>query len=202
MNKNYNTICTKGLIIVNICIFLALTMIGNTEDAIFMAEHGAMYEPYIIQGKEYYRFISSQFLHFGIEHLLNNMVLLGALGWHVEEKTGHIKFLCIYLLSGIGGNLCSLFWNMIHGNAVISAGASGAVFGLMGALACIFIKNKGKLGNLTGKGITILIALSLYVGFTSSGVDNIAHIGGLLFGFLATFFLYRAPKSKETTSFL
>ncbi len=202
MKKNYNIICTKGLIIVNIGVFLILTVLGNTENVIFMVDHGAMYEPYIIQGKEYYRLLTSQFLHFGIEHLLNNMVLLGALGWHVEDVVGHVKFLVIYLLSGIGGNLCSLFWNMIHGNAVISAGASGAVFGIMGALACIFIKNKGKQGNLTGKGIVILIVLSLYVGFTSPGVDNIAHVGGLLFGLLTTFFLYRAPKSKETPYFV
>lgn len=197
MNKKYNTICTKGLIIANILVFLALTFIGNTEDAVFMAEHGAMYEPYIVYGKEYYRLFTSQFLHFGIEHLLNNMVLLGALGWHIEEETGHIKFLLIYLISGVGGNLCSLFWNMLQGNEVISAGASGAVFGLMGALACVFIKNKGKAGRLTGRGIIVLIVLSLYVGFTSSGVDNIAHIGGLLFGFIVTFLLYRAPKLKK-----
>lgn len=162
-----------------------------------MAEHGAMYEPYIVYGKEYYRLFTSQFLHFGIEHLLNNMVLLGALGWHIEEETGHIKFLLIYLISGVGGNLCSLFWNMLQGNEVISAGASGAVFGLMGALACVFIKNKGKAGRLTGRGIIVLIVLSLYVGFTSSGVDNIAHIGGLLFGFIVTFLLYRAPKLRK-----
>lgn len=196
MNKKYNTICTKGLIVVNILVFLVLTFIGNTEDAVFMAEHGAMYEPSIIYGKEYYRLFTSQFLHFGIEHLLNNMVLLGALGWHIEEETGHIKFLLIYLISGVGGNLCSLFWNMLQGNEVISAGASGAVFGLMGALACVFIKNKGKTGSLTGRGIMVLIVLSLYVGFTSSGVDNIAHIGGLLFGFIMTFLLYRAPKIR------
>ncbi len=199
MDKKYHTICTKGLIIVNILVFLGMTLIGNTQDAMFMAEHGAMYEPYIIQGEEYYRLFTSQFLHFGIEHLLNNMVLLGALGLHVEEELGHIKFICIYLLSGIGGNLCSLFWNMLHGNAVVSAGASGAVFGLMGALGCILIKNKGKFGKLTSKGILVLIFFSLYVGFTSSGVDNLAHIGGLLFGFLTTFFLYRCPKSNETS---
>ncbi len=197
MRRQYKTICTKGLIVVNIIVFLGLTLIGNTQDAIFMVEHGAMYEPYVVQGGEYYRLFTSQFLHFGIEHLLNNMVLLGALGWHVEEEIGHIKFLFIYLFAGVGGNLCSLLWNMFSQNTVISAGASGAVFGLMGALACILIKNKGKFGNLTGKGIIVLIVFSLYVGFSSSGVDNLAHIGGLLFGLLLTFLLYRSPKSKE-----
>ncbi len=197
MKKEQKAICTEFLIIVNILVFLCLTFIGNTEDAVFMVEHGAMYEPYIVYGKEYYRIFTSQFLHFGIEHLLNNMVLLGALGWHIEEETGHFKILLIYLFSGVGGNILSLLWNIYWNNNVISAGASGAVFGLMGALACIFIKNKGKAGQLTGRGITILIILSLYVGFTSSGVDNIAHIGGLICGAFLTFLLYRRPKSLK-----
>ena len=115
-------------------VFMFLTLIGRTEDAVFMLEHGAMYEPYITEGHEYYRIISSLFLHFGISHLLNNMVMLGALGWNLEMEVGRVRFLLIYFISGIGGNFISLYSNIVHKENVVSAGASGAVFGLMGAL--------------------------------------------------------------------
>ena len=97
MNKNQKAVCTTGLIIVNIAVFLLLTLFGRTEDAAFMLDHGAMYEPYIIEGHEYYRIFTSLFLHFGINHLLNNMVILGAIGWNLEMEVGRIRFLIIYL---------------------------------------------------------------------------------------------------------
>ncbi len=139
MNKNQKAVCTTSLIIVNIAVFLLLTLFGRTEDAAFMLDHGAMYEPYIIEGHEYYRIFTSLFLHFGINHLLNNMVILGAIGWNLEMEVGRIRFLIIYFISGIGGNLVSLYFNILQETNVVSAGASGAIFGLMGALLYIVI---------------------------------------------------------------
>ena len=80
MRQKPEAICTVALIVINIAVFFILTMFGDTEDAVFMLQHGAMYEPNIIEGHEYYRIFTCLFLHFGITHLLNNMVLLGALG--------------------------------------------------------------------------------------------------------------------------
>ncbi len=185
MKKEQKAVCTVGLIAINIGIFLIFMLMGKTEDTLFLLEHGAMYEPYILEGHEYYRLVTSLFLHFGIEHLLNNMVMLGALGWNLELETGKIRFLIIYFFGGIGGNLCSLLFHQSIGNDVVSAGASGAIFGLMGALVFVVIKNRGRVGNLNGRGIIVMVALSLYFGLTSSGVDNAAHIGGLICGFLA-----------------
>ena len=119
------------LIGINILVFIALTMIGRTENGYFMLQHGAMYEPYIIENQEYYRLFTSLFLHFGISHLLNNMVLLWALGSIFEKEAGKIRFLFCYFISGIGGNLLSLYWNTMHDRQIVSAGASGAIFGLM-----------------------------------------------------------------------
>ena len=76
MKERPKEIMTIMLIGINILVFIALTMIGRTEDGYFMLQHGAMYEPYIIENQEYYRLFTSLFLHFGISHLLNNMVLL------------------------------------------------------------------------------------------------------------------------------
>lgn len=87
------------------------------------------------------------------------MVLLGALGWNLEPVTGKIRFVLIYLLSGIGGNVLSLLINRYSEVCVVSAGASGAVFGLMGALLLAVIRNKGRLGRLDKKGLFLMVFL-------------------------------------------
>ena len=191
MRQKPEAICTVALIVVNIAVFFILTIFGDTEDAVFMLGHGAMYEPYITEGHEFYRLFTCLFLHFGISHLLNNMVLLGALGWNLELETGKIRFLIIYFVSGIAGNIISLFYDMSIAQPAVSAGASGAIFGLMGALVYVVIANRGRLGRLSERGMLIMVALSLYFGLTSSGVDNMAHIGGLVAGFLLALLLYR-----------
>ena len=84
MRQKSEAICTVALIVINVAVFFILTMFGDTEDAVFMLQHGAMYAPNIIEGHEYYRIFTCLFLHFGITHLLNNMVMLGALGWNLE----------------------------------------------------------------------------------------------------------------------
>ena len=198
MEKNHKAVCTTALVVINIGVFLILSFMGMTEDTMFMLEHGAMYEPYIVEGHEYYRMFTSMFLHFGIEHLLNNMVMLGALGWNLELETGRIKFLIIYLISGLGGNLLSLYMNIRDNVLFVSAGASGAIFGLMGALLLVVLKNHGKVGRLTNRGLLFMVALSLYFGLTSSGVDNAAHIGGLVCGFAAAAILYRRPRINQS----
>lgn len=184
--------------VINVLVFFLLSLRGDTESGYFMLQYGAMYEPLVTEGHEYYRLITSLFLHFGIQHLLNNMVMLGALGYQLENEIGRIKFLLIYFISGIGGNLCSLYWNVSHGEQVISAGASGAIFGLMGALLYIVAVNRGRLGRLSGRGMLIMVALSLYFGLTSSGVDNSAHIGGLIWGILITVLLYRRKRMDHS----
>lgn len=191
MRQKPEAICTVALIVINIVVFFILTMFGDTEDAVFMLQHGAMYEPYIIEGHEYYRIFTCLFLHFGITHLLNNMVMLGALGWNLELEIGKVRFVIIYFASGIIGNIVSLFYNLTLEQPAVSAGASGAIFGLMGALLYVVIANRGRLGRLSGRGMLVMVILSLYFGLTSTGVDNLAHIGGLVSGFLLAVLLYR-----------
>lgn len=197
MKKRPEAVCTVALIVINVAVFLILSAMGDTEDAVFMLNHGGMYEPLIVQEHEYYRLFTSMFLHFGMSHLLNNMVLLGALGWNLELETGKIKFLIIYLVSGLGGNLLSLYYDqsLPLGERAVTAGASGAIFGLMGALLYVVIANRGRLGRLSGRGMLFMIALSLYYGLTSTGVDNWAHIGGLVCGFILSVILYRPGRT-------
>ena len=197
MKKRPEAVCTVALIVINVAVFLILSAMGDTEDAVFMMNHGGMYEPLIVQEHEYYRLFTSMFLHFGMSHLLNNMVLLGALGWNLELETGKIKFLIIYLVSGLGGNLLSLYYDqsLPLGERAVSAGAAGAICGLMGALLYVVIANRGRLGRLSGRGMLFMIALSLYYGLTSTGVDNWAHIGGLVCGFILSVILYRPGRT-------
>lgn len=189
--------CTILLIVINVIVFFVLSFSGMTEDAEFMLEHGAMYVPYMLKGEEYYRLITSMFMHFGFDHLMNNMIMLGTIGWNLEYEIGKIKFLIIYFVSGLFGNILSAFGDIMIGEYAVSAGASGAVFGIIGALLYVAIRNKGQIGTISGRGLVLMIALSLYYGFTSSGVDNLAHIGGLVAGFILSVLLYWKRKKKR-----
>lgn len=197
--KGQTAICTTGLIVINIGVFIIFTLLGKSDDVLFMRQYGAMYEPYVTEGHEYYRLFTSTFLHFGIEHLLNNMVMLGALGFNLEPEIGKVRFLLVYIISGIGGNICSLLLNVSLGDVVVSAGASGAVFGLMGALLCAVIRKKGRIGRLNKKGMLILAVFSIYVGLSEQGVDNAAHIGGLACGFVLEALLASVKRRASKT---
>ena len=182
---------TMALILINVLVFIAVEFTGTSQDAWHVLEYGAAYTPYIIQNGEVYRLFTSMFLHFGIEHLVNNMLVLFVLGSRLERVIGKIRFLLIYLLGGIAGNVVSLLLELKTQEFSVSAGASGAVFAVMGAMIYVVIRNKGWLGDLSMRQILVMAAFSLYFGFTSSGVDNAAHIGGLLAGFvLAVLFWY------------
>ena len=198
--------CTCFLIAANVIVFLVLSMQGMTEDAIFMMSKGAMYVPDILAYGSYYTIFTSIFLHFGIEHLINNMIVLTWSGWRLEQVAGSLKTAVIYLVSGICGNLLSGYLEYIHGDYAVSAGASGAIFGLTGALLFIAIRNRGSIYGLTKRSLLLMIVLNLYMGFTSEGVDNAAHIGGLIAGFvMAAILCHRKlsqwKRDKEYSSF-
>lgn len=192
--------CTIFLIAANVVVFFVLSFQGMTEDAKFMLDHGAMYVPYMMEGEEYYRLFTSMFMHFGFDHLMNNMIMLGAIGWNLEYETGKIKFLLIYFGSGLCGNILSAFGDIMTGGYAVTAGASGAVFGIIGALLYVAIRNRGQVGTVTGRGLVIMIILSLYYGFTSSGIDNLAHVGGLVSGFVLAVLLYWKRNCKRCSS--
>lgn len=149
-----------------------------------MIKWGAVYPPLITEKGEIYRLFTSMFLHFGIEHLLNNMLVLFVLGSRLERVIGKWRFLFIYLAGGLLGNIISLIADLSKNSYAVSAGASGAVFGVMGAMIFVVLRNKGHLEDLSIKQILIMAVFSLYFGFASTGVDNAAHLGGLISGFI------------------
>ncbi|HIT90146.1 MAG TPA: rhomboid family intramembrane serine protease [Candidatus Merdenecus merdavium] len=177
---------TLLLILANVLTFIVLECLGSTEDERFMFYHGAAFTPSILLSHEYYRLFTSMFLHFGIQHLFNNMVVLFFLGDVLEKQIGKTSFFLVYLLGGLGGNLLSLFVDVRTSQFAISAGASGAVFAIMGGLVFLLTVNKGKIPNISPRRFGIMVFLSLYQGFTSVGIDNYAHLGGLISGFFMT----------------
>ena len=99
---------TLTLVVVNILIFFVMDFRGNTENGAYMLAHGAAYGPLILENGEYYRLFTSMFLHFGIEHLFGNMLTLIFLGDLLEKMIGKFRFILIYFLGGLAGNLLSL----------------------------------------------------------------------------------------------
>lgn len=185
------------LIAVNVAYFLYLEIAGSSNDLNFMVQKGAMFEPLILEGGQYYRLFTSMFMHFGIDHILNNMLVLFVIGDNLERALGHIKYLIFYLVCGVGANIISLAVNIQSFQYVVSAGASGAIFGVIGGLLYAVVRNKGQLEDLSTRQLVLVILFSLYHGFTSAGVDNAAHIGGLLIGIVLGIILYRRPSSTD-----
>lgn len=184
------------IIIVNIAVFIWVEWTGSSEDVSHMLECGAAYPPLILAG-QYYRLFTCMFLHFGFEHLFNNMLLLFFIGGYLERAAGSLRYLIIYLAGGLGGSLLSFSYNLEIGRNVASAGASGAVFAVIGAMVYIVIRNKGRLEDISLQRLLLMAALSIYFGFVSGGVDNTAHIGGLAAGFFICMLIYRKRRSKR-----
>lgn len=187
---------TALLILLNALTFLAVEITGGTENPGHMLQCGAAYTPLVMDG-EIYRIFTCMFLHFGVQHLANNMFLLFVLGGRLERVVGKLRFLLIFLIGGIGGNILSLYLELQSGEYAVSAGASGAVFSVMGAMIYAVLRQKGKMEDLSVKQILIMAVLSLYFDFTSSGVDNAAHVGGLLSGFILAVILYHPRKIRN-----
>ncbi len=139
---------------------------------------------------EYYRLFTSNYLHFGWDHFFNNMVSFLILGSALEKVIGSVRYAILYTGAGIAGSIVSVIYYSMIGQDVLSAGASGAIFGLVGALAAVFLFCKEQRQRFDGFGIFLMIAGSLYHGFQSGTTDNAAHIGGCIAGFILSMLLY------------
>lgn len=187
------------IVFINILIFIFIELSGQLGDLLLMS--GAMEWKSIFLDGEYYRIITCMFLHFGISHLFGNMLFLFLIGAYLERVVGTVRYLILYFGAGVGSGIFSLLYYRQQNANIMSAGASGALFGVVGALLYIIIRNRGKLEELSWRSFLIMIVGTISVGFFSDNVDNAAHIGGLVSGFLLGIFCYlpRRKKKREKT---
>jgi len=181
MNRRYDTcIVTYILVGLNAAFFLISEVMGGSQDQSVMLKLGAAYTPYIMDG-QVIRLITGMFLHFGFPHLMNNMIVLVALGENLERMLGHVRYLLIYMIGGIFGNVLSLAADLRTGESSVSAGASGAIFALLGAIVVLYLFRRDVFRIPIGRVIFGLV-LALLPGFYTEGIDAVAHVGGLIGG--------------------
>lgn len=193
---------TPIIIFLNSALFFIMVLTGVD---VFQPENesmlrwGANFRLLTLQG-EWWRLLTSCFLHFGIFHLLMNMYALLYVGWHLEVRLGRAKFVTAYLLTGIISGLASLWWH----DCIISAGASGAIFGMYGIFLSMLATNHPATNSMEPSGrkkmqwsVIIFVFYNLINGIPNEGIDNAAHVGGLMAGLVFGLAFYPALKRLD-----
>lgn len=183
---------TSCLVVSNLLVAAAMMVVSasstQSSDSLQLA-WGANFAPATTDG-EWWRLATAMFLHFGIVHLLMNMAALWDSGRLVEQLFGTSRFVAIYFISGLTGNLVSL---ILHGDRAVSGGASGAVFGIYGALLAFLVSERRRLHTVEFRwmfwGASAFSLLALSFGLLVPGIDNAAHFGGLLAGVTSGYIL-------------
>ena len=183
--KPKKPIITYGLIFINVLIYLLCILNNNLITTLAVNR-------YFITSGQYYRLITGIFCHASIWHLVFNMYALYIIGMQLESFLGKYKYLTIYLLSGLSGSLLSILFSSNY-----SVGASGAIFGLMGSLLYFGYHYRVYLDSVVKSQIIPLILINLIIGFSFTGIDNFAHVGGLVGGILSTMALGVKYKSTK-----
>lgn len=185
-------ITTIGFIAINILLFIISAFGGD-----LLYNGGAFSLRYILQGREWWRFITSMFLHADVDHLAGNMLMLYMAGELVEKYVGKQRFAILYFFGGISGSLLYALYEFSTNHYVDSIGASGAVFGVIGSLLIIVVCHKGRYGDITIGRMGFMIVYMIYMGLRTSNVNNAAHIGGLVGGMILTV-LYMSVGNRKS----
>ncbi len=192
-----NLYVTYAIIAINVLVFVLMLIDGAGimgENSLVHIKWGANYAPLTLTG-DWWRLITSTFLHFGIIHVGMNMYCLYTVGVYLEPMLGKPKYIVAYLCTGVFASLVSLWW---HKEPVISAGASGAVFGMFGLFLALLTTSliPKQVRQSLLQSIGIFIAFNLFYGM-KGGVDNAAHVGGLVSGFVIGYlYVYCIKKEK------
>ena len=192
---------TVVLLAVNVLMWVALEATGGSQNSENLVRFGAKFGPAIALG-EWWRLVMPMFLHIGFFHLLANSFGLFIFGGMVERIFGSFAFAAIYLVGGVLGNLFSYWADIgIYHSTPIGAGASGAVFGIVGAFGSYLLLNRhvlGQMGRQAMMSVLFIVGINFIFGITLSGVDNMAHLGGLFGGALLGF--GHSPHAKPRNS--
>jgi membrane associated rhomboid family serine protease len=181
---------TQALIVINVAVFVAeiatgggltLSLTGSFRNQLVW--WGAMQPGRIALYHEYWRLITAMFLHGGLLHIGLNMYVLWVLGSVIEPAFGPRRFLAIYLISGLFGNVASFLFSDV---GAFGVGASGAIFGLLGAWVSYNLRRRGTpAASAQLRWALLWIGINLVIGFSFAGIDNLAHLGGLVGGLAA-----------------
>ena len=183
VGKHFIPFLTYTLLGINLIVFLLMTLAGGSTNQNVLIAFGAKVNT-LIQAGQIWRFFTSAFIHIGIMHLVFNLYALWALGPLTEESFGHRRFLIIYILSALGGSIASFLFT-----TALSAGASGAIFGLLGALLYFSYKRPYLWKSGLGMNLIIVIFVNFGFGLLQPGIDNFAHLGGLVTGTITSIVL-------------
>lgn len=174
--------CTH-IAVINILIFVIMFFLNSEVYKSVMQEYSLNWRN-VVEDDQWYRVLTSMFLHWDINHLFNNMLTLCTVGTFLEKMIGRKWIIISYFVTGIIAGLVSLGYNMKLGQEVYSAGASGAIFGLIGVLLAVLILGKGNGEKISGKRLLVYIILVVWAQLSEKQVDNAAHIGGIVAGVL------------------
>lgn len=181
---------TVIIVTINIIIFIFCAFTGNTLYSL-----GQISLSYIKVG-EYYRIITSIFLHSGLDHIFSNMLLLYFIGDMIERVIGSKRFLAVYFISGILGNITSCLYELLTEESMVSVGASGAIFGLIGGMLYLVIRKNDAI-EISLSRMLVMVTYCIYSSFAGSNINVPAHLGGLVSGIFITWTLsFRRKKSE------
>lgn len=187
---------TMILFLSNLLIYFIVSRMGDVYNTAFMLKMGANNWRLVFEQHEYYRLFTCMFLHFGISHLANNMTVFLLAGEQLEKELGKIKYMLLYFGSGLIASLISITANAIMQENVVSAGASGAIYGLIGAIIIRILFDKEQRKQFSfGRGILLIIG-TIYLNIQDTSVDQFAHGGGFIAGVIigACFFFFEKKK--------
>ena len=187
---------TVILLLLNILIFLYMDIFASLEEKALLLLNYANISTVTFEQNEFYRLITCTFLHADISHLLGNMLSLFVVGIQLESVIGHIKLTALYLISGLGASICSLlYYNKIEVIS-IAIGASGAVFGLIGAYITLILLGRIDRRDVSISRIFFAVAIMLYSGIQQGSIDNAAHFGGIIIGSIIAYIYCICSKNK------
>ena len=187
---------TYGIIGINVIIYLLSALLSGDIidiDMQTLGEMGALFGPYTVLKGEWWRLFTAMFLHGGMTHILMNMFSLYLIGRGVEVYFERKAYISIYLFSGLLGGMASLY---MHPES-LGVGASGAIFGIFGALAGFFLAHRDKIASHSKafmKDFGIVLGINLVIGLSIPSIDVSAHIGGLVIGIIGGFIVSKNPK--------
>ena len=175
--KYRHAFLTYAIVAINGIILAAMYMEGFPQDILVPLRFGAIYPPLILYGGQWYRLFTAMFIHFGFAHFAANSMALLIFGTRIERYFGRAWFIAVYVSTGIAGSLASLFFSRAY-----SAGASGAIYGLVGFIFVYTRLSKRTIEFINWYVMFIYIGIGISMGFTQTGIDNFAHLGGLFAG--------------------